>query len=169
MEVHLVHKKGPHVLAAADAYAQGQNVGIGGWWMLPGCAQRLSFGSALLLRPQRCRTGLCRSICRSDLQKYSVAVEALAQLVLSELLLADSRVCPPSSRVWQVVLRQSCDNSGVCDAVSQASSMRRPVADVLQAMATLCMQSQVVLQVSHTPRRIRTADWRRLLDAGQLR
>ena len=30
VEVHLVHKKGPHVLAAADAYAQGQNVGIGG-------------------------------------------------------------------------------------------------------------------------------------------
>ncbi|CAE7724435.1 unnamed protein product, partial [Symbiodinium sp. CCMP2456] len=166
VEVQLVHKKGPHVLAAADAYA----AELPDWFV--------------------------QEHGRSDLQKYICALEALAQLVLSKSLIADSRVGPTFSCVGQVVLRQSCDNSGVCGAVSKASSMRRPLADVLQAMAMLCMQRQVVLQASHVAgqrntwadllsrgraangspefwasldsRRSRTADWHRLLDAGQL-
>ena len=127
-----MHKNGPHVLAAPDACAQGQTAGIGGWWMLPSdgiCPAFIFWFSKAAELPD----WFVQVHGRSDLQKYICALEALAQLVLSKLLLADSQVCPTSSCVGHVGSQQAFVHA----------------ADVLQAMATLCMQRQAVLQVSH--------------------
>ncbi|CAE7766535.1 unnamed protein product [Symbiodinium sp. CCMP2592] len=160
--------------------------GIGGWWMLPSdgiCPASICWFS-IAIQAAELPDWFVQEHGRNDLQKYICAVEVLAQLVLAELLVADSRVCPTSACLGQVVLRQSCDNSGVCGAVSKASSMRRPLVDVLQSMATLRMQRNTWADLlsrgraasespefweSLDPRRSRTADWRRILNAGQLR
>ena len=115
-------------------------------WELVNATERWDLRSVYLLA-LHCYSG--RRVAGLALQEYVCALEALTQLVLSELLIADSRVCPTTSCVGQVVLRPSCDNSGVCGAVSKASSMRRPLADVLQAMETLRAQRRVVLQVQY--------------------
>ncbi|CAE7763577.1 Ubr3, partial [Symbiodinium sp. CCMP2456] len=106
VEVQLVHKKGPHVLAAADAYAQGQSAGIGGWWMLPGdgiCPTSI-FWFSIAIQAAELPDWFVQEHGRSDLQKYICVLEALVQLVLSKLLIADSWVGPTFSCAGQVML-----------------------------------------------------------------
>ena len=152
-------------MAAADAYAQGQSAGIGGWWMLPS-----------------------DGICPASFFWFSIAVQAaelpdwfvqehgrFAEIHLRARSFGPARaqrVVDRGQSSWSNVL--VCRTGGATTKLRQFEGLRRcqqgfvcaaTVGDVLQTMATLCMQRQVFLQVSHVAGQRNT--WADLLSRGR--
>ena len=194
--VHLVEKEGPCVVAAADAFAERDVAGLGGWWLPPGCA--LSLANVKYFSCYIRRVDLPTWFLHDDdgkqvqsLQSCICALEALAQLVLLDARLRDGQ---SRASLGRVCVRQQCDNLGVVCSSSKGLSMRRPLCYVLQASAMVCMRERVNLRVSHVagvrnvwadalsrgaeaapeiweqlrPERRCHQDWRALLDLGRL-
>ncbi|CAE7472172.1 Ubr3, partial [Symbiodinium pilosum] len=94
--VHLVEKEGPCVVAAADAFAERDVAGLGGWWLPPGCA--LSLANVKYFSCYIRRVDLPTWFLHDDdgkqvqsLQSCICALEALAQLVLLDARLRDGQ------------------------------------------------------------------------------
>ncbi|OLQ06360.1 Protein lap1 [Symbiodinium microadriaticum] len=148
--VQLVELEQKAVVAAADAFADAREAGLGGWWLPAGSPLEVgqirwfSFKVQLAdlpswFRPQR------QSGQPGSLQAIICALEALAQLILLALQRQDGLV----TNAGRVVVRQQCDNLGVVGAAAKGFSMKEPVAAVLQAAAVYCMRERINLRVSH--------------------
>ena len=142
---------GDGTCAAADAFADEDAAGIGGWWIPSGEA----------LRPENARwfsVQLNRSSLpdwfwtkqgKSDgLASKIAALEALGQLALLSARLEENDVQAPST-TGMVALRQWCDNQGVvCSSAKQASN-KKPLCYVLQSMSLLACEYGICLRISH--------------------
>ena len=143
--VHLVEEEAHGVVAAADAFAEGDVAGLGGWWLPPGRDLELANIQYFAFRLKR--SDLPAWFCQDhegkqvpSLQSCICALEALApRLSAGEVKASLGRIC----------VRQQCDNLGVVCSTSKGLSMRRPLSFVLQASAVLCMRERVNLRVSH--------------------
>ena len=139
----------PRVVAAADAFAEGDRARIGGWWIRPDvqlCPENINWFSYQIYRDD-----LPEWLRAEDLASVICALEALAQFVLCLLLIEEVE---PESRpacLGRMILRQQCDNQGVVGASAQGASMTQPLSSVLQATAKLCLEQGVSLHISHVP------------------
>ena len=106
--IRLVQSAGPRVVAAADAFAEGDRAGIGGWWIRPDvrlCPENINWFSYQIYRDD-----LPEWFRAEDLASVIGALEALAQFVLCLLLIEEVE---PESRpacLGRMILRQQCDN-----------------------------------------------------------
>ena len=153
VQVRLVEREGPSVLACADAFARGDRAGVGGWWFMPGLdGNKLDPSSirwfSFSISADELPEWFCADGDRSRLQSFIAAFEALAQLVLCAGLLQAFPAERPRG-VGDLVLRQFCDNDGAVGAVAKWSAMKRPLSDVVQSMALLCGRHKISLRVSH--------------------
>ena len=146
-----MEKEGPCVVAAADAFAERDVAGLGGWWLPPGCA--LSLANVKYFSCYIRRVDLPTWFLQDDdgkqvqaLQSCMCALEALAQLVLLDAQLRDGQ---SHASLGRVCVRQQCDNLGVVRSSSKGLSMRRPLCYVLQASAMVCVREKLNLRVSH--------------------
>ena len=126
--------------AAADAFAEGETFGIGGWiitstkvgWF----SEQFTMQSLRHFLPNL----------QKDAQKYIGAFEVLAQLALlmmgNEMMLCESlQVCLPSSS----------DNTGAESGINKQLSTKEPTATFLQLMSQYALQRNIHLLVSHIP------------------
>eukprot|EP00438_Fugacium_kawagutii_P032077 Skav235377 [mRNA] locus=scaffold59:244863:246083:- [translate_table: standard] len=137
----------PHIPAAADAFAEASVAGIGGWWLPQGKSlqpEHIKWFSIQITADELPDWFLDKC---ADLSKHICALEGLAQLVLSDLLLAEQDVGKHFN--GRLVLRQDSDNQGVVGATARGLSMKPDVAGVLQALAWRCAREQVAVKVSH--------------------
>ena len=133
-------------LAAADAFAEGKNAGLGGWWLVDGAP--LSPGHIKYFSIQLHwddLPALFRPADSNDLQSCISALEALAQLVLLSCRCEDGL----SPEVGWIALRQSCDNLGLVCSTAKGLSLKQPLASVLQSTALFALQRRVSLQLRH--------------------
>ena len=126
--------------AAADAFAEGEAFGIGGWiitstkvgWF----SEQFTMQSLRHFLPNL----------EKDAQKYIGAFEVLAQLALlmmgNEMMLCESLpVCLPSSS----------DNTGAESGINKQLSTKEPTSTFLQLMSQYALQRNIHLLVSHIP------------------
>ena len=97
VQVHLIECEQIGALAAADAYADESEAGLGGWWLPSGCQleiaqiRRLSFRIRRSDLPHRFTSGE-KGAQQPSLQRSSSALEAVAQLILFVLQRQDGLV-----------------------------------------------------------------------------
>ena len=126
--------------AAADAYAEDQQFGIGGWLITSSQVSWFSIQLSLEdIHPFL--PGLSK-----DAQKYIASFEILAQLVLlmmaSEVLVCDQmELCIPSSS----------DNTAAEASINRSMSSRYPASEFLQLISQLAWQQNIGLQITHIP------------------
>ena len=144
--IYLVEAPGPACVAAADAYAENDRCGFGGWFLCPGetlAAENIWWFSVQLTAsdlPGWFHTGA------KDLQGVIAALEALAQLVL--LACQQQHLNIHSATQW-VCLRQWCDNMGVVASSHKGLSLKQPLAGVLQSIALFAAKHHLNLCLSH--------------------
>ena len=126
--VHLVEEEAQGVVAAADAFAEGDVAGLGGWWLPPG--HDLDLANIQYFAISLKRSDLPAWFCHDNdgkqvpsLQSCICALEALAQLVLLDVRLSAGEV---KASLGRICVRQQCDNFGVVCSTSKGLSMRRP-------------------------------------------
>jgi hypothetical protein len=132
--------------AAADAFAEGESWGIGGWW-LPSNSCSLKPLNINWFSQTGTRQDLPAWFTKDagDLQSIIAALEALAQLVLMTCRCKGKENHPN----FTLVLKQLCDNQGVVGASAKALSNKPPLSHVLQATSHHAVHSHVALQVQH--------------------
>ena len=139
--VPLRELEGHETVAAADAFAEHDKAGIGGWWIhagLPLCPENICWFSYQLQRedlPEWFKPDKEQPQC--GLAGCIAALEALAQLVLMECR-SQSHL---DSSVGRCVLRQLCDTAGVVAASATALNMRAPLCYVLQALGHVACEN----------------------------
>jgi hypothetical protein len=129
--------------AAADAFADKDQAGIGGWFLLPGDALQVSalhWFSISLTREDLPKWFDCQS-----LQSGITALEALAQIILLLMQVHFGRL--PKQLVTS--LPQMCDNQGVVAGSSKMLSKKLMFARTLQMLGYYCSKHGVRLQVPH--------------------
>ena len=144
--VPLCLAEAPLEFAAADAWADENSAGIGGWWCPSGCAATPS--SARWFSIQFERADLPTWFCSSESSSWQACIsafEALAQLVLLCLR------CQFGDRHGSLVLKlaQLCDNFGVTYSTFKMLSMKQPLCFVLQALGFHCCRQGVALSCRH--------------------
>ena len=144
--IPLVEEAGPSCVAAADAFADANICGIGGWFLPPGAVlhPRNVFYFSFLINKDELPAWFVAS--GKPLQRYIAALEALAQLVL---LSCQQQTLSLDGGLRWVSLRQSCDNAGVVSASNKGMSMQQPLAGVLQAIALFAARHQLLLRMTH--------------------
>jgi len=132
--------------AAADAFAESNNFGIGGWIVTS--SQAMWFSEQFTMDQLRhFLPGL-----KKDAQKYISAFEVLAQLAL--LLMAIRRL---ASQELQLCLPSSSDNTGAEAGINKMLTTKEPTTTFLQMISTLAFQHHVQLTMSHIPGHLN--DW----------
>lgn len=126
--------------AAADAFADSKEFGIGGWIITS--SQVLWFSEQFNI--DQLRTFLPGL--QKDAQKYISAFEVLAQLAL--LLMAIRQL---ASQELQLCLPSSSDNTGAEAGINKMLTTKEPTTSFLQMISTLAFQYQVQLTLSHIP------------------
>ena len=152
--IPLVLKRDSEGRAAADAFAEPDRAGIGGWFYPPGVEPvpaNAKWFSLLL-----CRDSLptwFRTSESPDLSKCIAAFEALAQLVLFILRvqhLPQTNTDDPHATVPCVVtFSQGCDNIGVVYASVKHLAQSEPLCWILQASGFYCCKHGAQLELSH--------------------
>ena len=133
--------------AAADAWADEDTAGIGGWWLPPGLTchpANIHWFSWQLTRQSLPKWFKTKD--SPSMQSTICALEALAQLVL--LLLRVQQGSFHSSRC-SIALRQQCDNAGVVFSTKKSLSQKQPLCWILQALGFWSCKLGLVLKVSH--------------------
>ena len=192
--VQLATTAGISGAAAADAFAEGDQAGLGGWWIEPGehIHPRNIRYFAISLRLRDLPAWFLKPLEKGDrnLQPLIAAFEALAQLVLLECRCLS---LPRTGDVGWLAMRQECDNMGVVGASAKGMSLKEPLASVLQSAGLFCAEHGLDLRITHVAgvrnkwadalsrgyavdaefwdmlderRRVRP-DWRRLLELGR--
>ena len=139
VHIYPIPQPTPLVLrAAADAFAEGEQFGIGGWIIT---SRQVGWFSA-----QFTMSELKHYVpnLNKDAQKYICAFEVLAQLGLLmmgyEMMLCDSlQICLPSSS----------DNTAAESGINRRLSTKEPTSTFLQLMSQYAMQRQIHLMVTH--------------------
>ena len=131
--------------AAADAYAEGDYFGIGGWIITS--KQVGWFSEQFTMGELRQFKGELRK----DAQRYICAFEVLAQLALlvmgHEMMLCESlELCLPSSS----------DNTAAESGINRHLSTKEPTSSFLQLMCQYAMQRHIHLMITHSPGHINT-------------
>ena len=186
----LVEELGPTTSAAADAFAEGNQWGIGGWFLPPD--SRLHPANihyfSIVLGADDLPLWFFPADKDREVQLFIAALEALAQLVLLECQAEYFNL--QSTTSW-ISLRQQCDNAGVVAVSQKGLTMKQPLASVLQAMAVCAAQRGIMLRISHVagtrndwadwlsrgtgaaefwktldPRKRINPDWKRLINLG---
>jgi hypothetical protein len=132
-------------LAAADAFAEGDTAGIGGWLLPQGANLKpenvIWFSEQIGKEDIPC--WFSKGSEGSNLQSQISAFEAIGQLALLAVR------CQEEVPEGLVGLRQRCDNQGVVAASAKALSMKKPLCYVLQAMGLLAVEQGVRLCITH--------------------
>ena len=136
--VPLCLAEAPLEFAAADALADENSAGIGGWWWPSGCAATPS--SARWFSIQFERADLPTWFCSSESSSWQACISAFEALVQLVLLCLRCQFCHRhGSHVLK--LTQLCDNLGVTYSTFKMLSMKQPlcfVHFVLQALGFHC-------------------------------
>ena len=151
--------------AAADAWADEDIAGIGGWWLPPGASchpANIHWFSWQLTREDLPKWFKAEDSSSLQLQSSICALEALAQLVL--LLLRVKQGSFHGSRC-NIALRQQCDNAGVVFSTKKGLSQKKPLCWILQALGFWSCKHGLVLKVSHVAG-VRN-DWAEWLSRGR--
>ena len=127
-----------HCLAAADARADGNLVGIGGWigtstqfsWF----AEQWDISEVRRHWPQL----------QDAPQKYIACFEALAQLALA--MVAKSRL---QAKHWKFALPTACDNTSAEAGINKLFTTTPPLSDFLKLVATWSACNHVHMQITH--------------------
>ena len=129
----------PSILrAAADAFAEGDLFGIGGWIIT--AKQVVWFSEQFTMTELRkWKPGLTK-----DAQKYISGFEILAQLAL--LITATEHIL---STHMQIALPTSSDNTSAESSINRQLSTKEPSATFLQFISQWALQRNVALSVSH--------------------
>ncbi len=135
-------------VAAADAFAEGEWAGIGGWMLPPGAELQpeniIWYAEEIHINDL---PSWFRSCCgKEDLQAYISSFEAMGQLALLELRCHEDEEAQEAGAVG---LRQRCDNQGVVAASAKALSMKKPLCYVLQAMGFAACEKGIQLRITH--------------------
>ena len=151
--VPLVRRELKGLLCAADAYAEGDFAGLGGWWLLPGSKLELSAANWFSLRIHRSDLPqwFTQSCENGGLQQVICGLEALAQLLLLDGIVQDLGHDPTILNSALVSVRQRCDNMGFVCAAAKGMSLRQPLCGVLQSVSMFCLLRHFHLKVSHIP------------------
>ena len=134
-------------LAAADAWADAEHAGLGGWWLPDGApvdAAEIHWFSVQLTR--KSLPSWFRAEGSASLQACIAALEAVAQLIL---LVLRRRHAQLLSSTVTVQFRQLCDNAGVTAASVKSMSQKEPLSFVLQALGYYCCKWNLTLHCSH--------------------
>ena len=132
--VPLCLAEAPLEFAAADAWADENSVGIGGWWWPSGCAATPS--SARWFSIQFERADLPTWFCSSESSSWQACISAFEALVQLVLLCLRCQFCDRhGSHVLK--LAQLCDNLGVTYSTFKMLSMKQPLCFVLQADSSI--------------------------------
>ena len=147
--VHLCGKEAPFEFAAADALADGDMAGVGGFWIPQGKIPKPE--NLMWFAWQFSKADLPCWFWRNDdgavpMKSCIAALEALAQLVLMRLRLAGGQA---GRHVGRIRLRQQCDNQGVVAGNAKQSSMKKPLCYVIQATSFWACKLGVALKLSH--------------------
>ena len=133
-------------LAAADAWADAEEAGIGGRCLpedKPVCASEIFWFSMQLTR--KSLPAWFRAVGKQSLQACISALEALAQLVLLILTVQHAQL---NTSTVNIQFRQLCDNAGFTAANIKSVSQKEPVSFVLQAIRFYCCQWNLSLHCS---------------------
>ena len=126
--------------AAADAFAEANLFGIGGWIITS--SQVLWFSEQWTL--EQLRSFL--PALNKDAQKYISAFEVLAQLAL--LFMAIRKL---DSHHLQLCLPSSSDNTGAEAGINKMLTIKEPTSTFLQMISMLAFQHHIHLSISHIP------------------
>ena len=133
VKIPLCIRDSPPCLCAADAFAKGDLVGLGGWFLSPG--ESCEVGRIRWFRLKLTRSDLpswLRPAPEQSMQSLIASFEALAQLIL--LVIRCREFVHKRSDSFVVRLTQLCDNFGVVGASSRMMSMKEPMCWVIQAL-----------------------------------
>ena len=127
-----------HCMAAADARADGNLVGIGGWigtatqfvWF----AEQWGISEVRRHWPQLIEAP----------QKYIACFEALAQLALA--MVAKTRL---QAKHWKFALPAACDNTSAEAGINKLFTTTPPLSDFLKLVATWSACNHVHMQITH--------------------
>ena len=127
-----------HCMAAADARADGNLVGIGGWiststqfaWF----AEQWDMTEVRKYWPQL----------KEAPQKYIACFETLAQLALA--MLAKTRM---QAKHWRFSLPAACDNTSAEAGINKLFTTTPPLSDFLKLVATWSACNHVSMQITH--------------------
>ena len=126
--------------AAADAFAEQDSFGIGGWIItsksIVWFSEQFSMSQLRHFRPKLTK----------DAQKYISAFEVLAQLAL---LMAASQHLHFDQ--MQICLPASSDNTSAESSINRQLSTKEPTATFLQWISQWAFQDEMSLQISHIP------------------
>ena len=133
--VHLVEEEAQGVVAAVDAFGEGDVAGLGGWWLCPG--HDLDLANIQYFAISLKRSDLPAWFCHDNdgkqvpsLQSCICALEALAQLVLLDARLSAGEV---KASLGRICVRQQCDNLGVVCSVQHQQRIVYEASIVLRA------------------------------------
>ena len=146
MCVPLILRSKQESWASADAWAERDRAGIGGWWT--SCAPS-SKADVFWFSMQFSKADLpdwFKSESSVSLQSCIAALEALAQLVLMVLRWEQDGVVASQCSIQ---LRQLCDNQSVVAATAKMLSQKAPLCYVLQALGFWACKFGCVLETSH--------------------
>ena len=135
-------------VAAADAFADSDVAGVGGWW-LPQTGGSIAAGDAFwfsVVLPRSSWPRWLRVAGSESLQRCIAAFEAIAQLCL--LLLRHDRGHSESGG-FMLRFSQLCDNAGVSALSGKMLTASEPLCYVLQAIGFYCCHLGVALHSNH--------------------
>lgn len=141
--------------AAADAFAEANAFGIGGWIITS--SQVLWFSEQWTMEQLR----QFMPALTKDAQKYISAFEVMAQLAL--LLMAIRKM---TSQHLQLCLPSSSDNTGAEAGINKMLTTKEPTTTFLQMISTLAFQHHIHLTISHIPGHLN--DWADNLSRNRL-
>ena len=127
--------------SAADAWAQGTDAGIGGWYSP---TQNPSLDDIFWFHLHIKREDVPQEI--DDLQRMIASLETLAQVVLivvTQHIRTGTRTC--------VTLPLNTDNTPTEGAVNKLYSIKEPMKSYFQLLAWQCLRLQVVPVARHLP------------------
>ena len=126
--------------AAADAFAEGNRFGIGGWIIT---SSQVCWFSEQFTMPQL-QTFLPQLT--KDPQRYIASFEILAQLAL--LQMASEHL---SCNQLELCIPASSDNTAAESSINRSLSNKQPAAYFLQLISQLAWQKNIWLQITHIP------------------
>ena len=139
VHVYPLAQPSPCILrAAADAFAEGNSFGIGGWIIT---SQNIAWFSELFTMQE---LRVWKPQLTKDAQKYISGFEILSQLAL--LIMASEHF---SWKHMQISVPTSSDNTSAESSINRQLSTKEPSATFLQLISQWALQRNIALSVTH--------------------
>ena len=128
--------------AAADAFADGNQAGLGGWYSPNGSPDPQEFyWFQLRLTPEMIPTAWEAN---PNPQRNIAFYELIAQVALIYI-----RSTLTSCRTWSLSIRQWCDNLGDVSAGNKLFSTKPPLRHALQLLSSYIMKHRISIELQH--------------------